>query len=147
MAKSPEVLILATQYYVECQMSLAEISRRLTVSVRTLSDWKKENDWDNKRSRFLKSQYSTNQTLYELLHLLAKKAIDDFKEEGVLPDQKTLYFIMNMADKLPKLKSYERQEAQEKVEELNNSSENELTEKSKAPSEEILQKVFAALMS
>lgn len=119
MAKSPEILILATQYYVECQMSVAQIAKRLNVSEKTLHTWKKENDWQGKRNRFLKSMYSTNQSLYELLHLVSQKAIDDYKTDGTMPDQKTLYFIMGMTDKLPKLKMYEKQEIQEKVEELN----------------------------
>ncbi len=144
MTKKPELIIIASQYYIECQMSVAEISRRLNVSEKTLHNWKNENNWNEKRSRFLKSQYSTNQTLYELLHLLAKKAIEDFKEEGVLPDQKTLYFIMSMADKLPKLKSYEKQEAQEKVEEI--TSQNKENEEQKINTEDMLQKFFNSVM-
>lgn len=119
MAKSPEILILATQYYVECQMSITQIAKRLNISEKTLHTWKKENEWQGKRNRFLKSMYSTNQSLYELLHLVSQKAIDDYKADGTMPDQKTLYFIMGMTDRLPKLKMYEKQENKEKVEELN----------------------------
>ncbi|MGN0015239.1 MAG: transposase [Candidatus Gastranaerophilaceae bacterium] len=142
MAKSPEILILATQYYVECQMSVAQIAKRLNVSEKTLHTWKKENDWQGKRNRFLKSMYSTNQSLYELLHLVSQKAIDDYKTDGTMPDQKTLYFIMGMTDRLPKLKMYEKQEIQEKVEELN-ATNNE--KENKINTDDMLQKFFNAI--
>ena len=142
MAKSPEILIIATQYYVECQMSVAQIAKRLNVSEKTLHTWKKENDWQGKRNRFLKSMYSTNQSLYELLHLVSQKAIDDYKTDGTMPDQKTLYFIMGMTDRLPKLKMYEKQEIQEKVEELN-ATNNE--KENKINTDDMLQKFFNAI--
>lgn len=141
MAKSPEILIIATQYYVECQMSVAQIAKRLNVSEKTLHTWKKENDWQGKRNRFLKSMYSTNQSLYELLHLVSQKAIDDYKTDGTMPDQKTLYFIMGMTDRLPKLKMYEKQEIQEKVEELNADNKKE----NKINTDDMLQKFFNAI--
>ncbi len=140
MNKTPDLMITAGQYYIECRMSAAAISRRLNIPEETLYNWKNENNWDEKRNNYLKSQYSTNQTLYELLHLIAKKAIEDFKEEGILPDQKTLYFIMNMSSKLPKLKQYERQEAQEKLDELNSPE-----EQNKITSDAMLQKFFDAV--
>lgn len=142
MAKSPEILILATQYYVECQMSVAQIAKRLNVSEKTLHTWKKENDWQDKRNRFLKSMYSTNQSLYELLHLVSQKAIDDYKTDGTMPDQKTLYFIMGMTDRLPKLKMYEKQEIQEKVEELNSSD----TVNNNVKTEDVLTNIFKAMI-
>lgn len=141
MAKSPEILILATQYYVECQMSVAQIAKRLNVSEKTLHNWKKENDWQSKRNRFLKSMYSTNQSLYELLHLVSQKAIDDYKTDGTMPDQKTLYFIMGMTDRLPKLKMYEKQEIQDKVEELNSSDE----VNNNVKTEDVLTNIFKAM--
>ena len=106
-------------------MSIAEIARRLNISEKTLHNWKKEGNWDAKRTQFLKSQYSTNQTLYELVHLIATKAVEDFKIDGTVPDQKTLYFISAMSDKLLKLKAYEQSQAEEKLEEINkNQAEN-----------------------
>ncbi len=143
MAKSPETLIAATQYFVECQMSIAEIARRLNVSEKTLHNWKNENNWTLKRSRFLKTMYSTNQSLYELLHLVSQKAVEDYKTDGIMPDQKTLYFIMGMAEKLPKLKMYEKQEVQEKVDELNNQT-NDVQE-NKINTEDVLSAIFKAM--
>lgn len=141
--------LLASQYFIENQMSVAQISKRLTISEKTLFNWKKEGNWDDKRTRYLKSQYSTNQTLYELLHLVAEKAVDDFKQEGIMPDQKTLYFIMNMAGKLKDLKAFEQQTAEEKEQEFNQLN-NEQQENKNADKEilkqEALQNMMKALL-
>lgn len=134
--------ILAGQYFIEYQMSVAEIARRLNISEKTLHNWKKEGNWDSKRTQFLKSQYSTNQTLYELVHLIATKAVEDFKTDGTVPDQKTLYFISAMSDKLLKLKAYEQSQAAEKIEEINK---NQAENKPEINKEDVLDKVFKAL--
>ena len=136
--------ILACQYFVENQMSIAEIARRLNVSEKSLHNWKNEGNWVEKRTRFLKSQYNTNQALYEFVKLLLQKALEDFKTEGIMPDQKTLYFIMNMADKLPKLKEYEKQTAEEKAEELNKVSPEKDSE---VNTEDLIQKFFKAVIN
>ncbi len=138
------IKLLASQYYIENQMSVALIAKKLTISEKTLFNWKKEGNWEDKRTRYLKTQYSTNQTLYELLHLVANKAVDDFKTEGTMPDQKTLYFIMNMAGKLKELKSFENQTAEEKALELKELN-NEKQEPDKTSQNDLLQKVLKAL--
>ena len=136
--------LLASQYFIENQMSIAQIAKRLTISEKTLFNWKKSDNWEDKRTRFLKTQYSTNQQLYELLHLVSAKAVEDFKTEGVMPDQKTLYFIMNMAGKLKELKAFEQQTAEEKSAELNQLS-NEKQEEKKNNTDELLSKIFEAM--
>lgn len=145
MTKKATYEVLAAQYFVERQMSVAEIAKRLNISEKTIHTWKKDGNWEEKRTKFLKAQYSTNQTLYELLGLMATKAVDDYKSEGIIPDQKTLYFIMNMSDKLYKLKKYEEESVLEKIEETTVSAEQ--TADKKAVSDEILQKVFTALVN
>ena len=144
MTKKATLEIAACQYFVECQMSIAEIARRLNVSEKTIHNWKKEGEWDKKREFFLKSQYSTNQTLYELVHLVAKKALDDFKTEGAYPDQKTLYFLMNMADKLDKLKNYEDKLSCEKIAEAKQINTENADNKNNM--EDALKKVFDAII-
>lgn len=146
MTKKATYEVLAAQYFVERQMSVAGIAKKLNISEKTIHTWKKDGNWEEKRTKFLKAQYSTNQTLYELLGLMATKAVDDYKAEGIIPDQKTLYFIMNMSDKLYKLKKFEEESVLEKIEEVNTST-SEQTEDKKAVSDEILQKVFTALVS
>lgn len=146
MTKKATYEVLAAQYFVERQMSVAGIAKKLNISEKTIHTWKKDGNWEEKRTKFLKAQYSTNQTLYELLGLMATKAVDDYKSEGTIPDQKTLYFIMNMSDKLYKLKKFEEESLLEKIEEVNTAT-SEQAEDKKAVSDEILQKVFTALVS
>lgn len=146
MTKKATYEVLAAQYFVERQMSVAGIAKKLNISEKTIHTWKKDGNWEEKRTKFLKAQYSTNQTLYELLGLMATKAVDDYKAEGIIPDQKTLYFIMNMSDKLYKLKKFEEETVLEKIEEVNTAT-SEQNEDKKAVSDEILQKVFTALVS
>ena len=146
MTKKATLEIAACQYFVECQMSISEIARRLNVSEKTIHNWKKDGDWDKKREFFLKSQYSTNQTLYELVHLVANKALEDFKTEGAYPDQKTLYFLMNMADKLDKLKNYEDKLSGEKISEIKQASSDSIEIKENTNMEETLKKVFNAII-
>lgn len=141
MAKRAEYEIIACQYFVECQMSIATIAKRLNISEKTLHNWKKAGNWDKKRACFLKSQYSCNQSLYELLNLVTKKALDDFKTQDIMPDQKTLYFIMNMSDKLSKLKQFEKEEAKEKIEEINK-QENDNTIQNKANTQDMIKEFF-----
>ena len=142
MSKKDNYLLLASQLYIERQMSVATISQRLNISQKTLFTWKKEDDWDNKRKRFLKSQYSCNQSLYELLNLIVKKALDDYYAQSIVPDQKTLYFIMNMAGKLKDLKAFEDNQAQEKIEET---KEIEPKEENASTTDEMLQKILKAM--
>lgn len=138
------IKLLASQYYIENQMSVTQIAKRLTISEKTLFNWKKEGNWEDRRTRYLKTQYSTNQTLYELLHLVATKAVEDYKLTGIIPDQKTLYFIMNMSGKLKELKSFENQTAEEKALELKELN-NEKQEPDKTSQNDLLQKVLKAL--
>jgi len=144
MAIDESLKLLASQYFIENQMSIAQISKRLTISEKTLFNWKKAENWEDKRTRFLKLQYSTNQQLYKLLHLVTDKAVNDFELEGIVPDQKTMYFIMNMAGKLKDIKSFENQLAEEKAAELNQLSA-EKQEENKNSTDELLQKIFEAM--
>lgn len=146
MSKKQTYEILASQYYIEAQMSISTISKRLNISEKTLFNWKKEGEWDKKRTSFLKSQYSCNQTLYELLHLVSKKALEDFYKDGSMPDQKTLYFIMNMTARLKDLKSFEQARADEAIKEVTNESNKQENENKEELKQVLLQDMFKALL-
>jgi len=148
MTKKDSYLILASQLFIERQMSISTISKRLNISEKTLFNWKKQENWDLKRMRFLKSQYSCNQNLYELLNLVTKKALDDFYQDGTMPDQKTLYFIMNMASKLKDLKAFEDNQTQEKIDEIQKEdiATNDKQENKEELKQEILQNMCKALL-
>ncbi len=146
MTKKPEYEPIAAQYFVEMQMTVSQIAKRLDVSEKTIHNWKKAGGWEEKRKRYLKSQYSTNQTLYELLGAISKNALDEFRMNGTIPDQKTCYFIMAMTDKIAKLKQYEKQEAAERIEELTSQTGEQQPETQKTDTQEMVKKFFDAVI-
>ena len=56
MNKFTEYGILAEKYYVEEQQSLLEISKKLNITTKTLTEWKNKERWEEKRKNFLSSQ-------------------------------------------------------------------------------------------
>lgn len=104
MNKFEEYGILAEKYYVEEQYSLSQISEKLKINTKTLSEWKKQENWEEKRKTFLSSQYSCYSALQELLMYLSKDALTKIKS-GEVPESASLNFIAKMSEKLPKIKS------------------------------------------
>lgn len=139
MAKKEQFGRLAEQYYVESNMPISGIAKRLNINEKTLHSWKKEGEWDKKRAAFLHSQYSCYSSLYELVHLLVKNAINTYKTEGILPEAKELYFIKDMAEKLPKMKAFENNLAEEQITQTTEEK------KSEVDISEIAGKIFEAM--
>lgn len=104
MNKFTEYGILAEKYYVEEQQSLLEISKKLNITTKTLTEWKNKERWEEKRKNFLSSQYSCYSALQELLMYLSKDALTKIKS-GEVPESASLNFIAKMSEKLPKLKA------------------------------------------
>lgn len=109
MAKKEQYYVLAEKYYVEDQMPVTGIAKKLNVTEKTLHNWRKEGEWDNKRAKFLRSQCQCYASLYELVNKMTQKIAEDFETTGEAPDGSTLYFIKAMVDKLPKLKQFENE--------------------------------------
>lgn len=139
MSKKEQYGKLAEQYYVENSMPISGIAKRLPINEKTLHNWKKAGKWDDKRTQFLHSQYSCYSSLYELVNLLVKNAIETYQTEGKLPEAKELYFIKDMAEKLPKLKAFENNLADEQIQQV---TEEKVTSFDTA---EIVKKVFEAM--
>lgn len=131
MGKKETYFILAEKYYVEEQLPVSTIATRLNITAKTLGEWKKEGDWENKRMKFLQSQYNCYASLYELVNKMTQKISDDYAN-GISPDGSTLYFISKMTDKLPKLKKFETELITDK---------NNQEVKEKEFSEEIIKKI------
>lgn len=106
MGKKEQFYTLSEKLYVEQHIPLSGIAKRVDVSERTLVEWKKEGDWDNKRTQFLKEQYSCHAELYVLVRKMIQKIKEDF-DCGTTPDKSTLDFVRAMIDKVPKLKAFE----------------------------------------
>ena len=115
MKKFEEYGILAEKYYVEEQLSLSQISTKLNICTKTLTDWKKRERWEEKRKEFLSSQYSCFSALQELLMYLSKDALTKIKS-GEVPESASLNFIAKMSEKLPKLKALNEEETCQKHE-------------------------------
>ena len=116
MGKKEQYFCLAEKMYVEEQKPISAIAKSLNITNKTLGDWKRTGNWDEKRKKFLGSQYACYSGLYELLNKVTAKAIEDFHETGEIPEQSTMNFISKMIDKLPKLKNFEAMEITDKLE-------------------------------
>lgn len=109
---------LARQYYVESQMPVSGISKRLQITEKTLHVWRKEGKWDEQRTSFLRSQFSCYGSLYELVKLLADDIKQRYITEGALSDRSTLRFLTDMVDRLQKLKDFEETMCADRIESL-----------------------------
>lgn len=117
MAKKEQYYVLAEQYYVEEQLSVAAVARKLNITEKTLHNWRKDGGWDEKRSKFLKSKYNCYSSLYELTNRITQQILSDYEADGTIPEKSALAFLGKMIDKLPKMKKLEAQEIIEKAEE------------------------------
>ena len=111
MGKIEEYGILAEKYYVEEQQTLLQISKRLNISDKTLYRWKRDNNWEQKRQKFLSSQYNCYSSLQELLLYLSKDALEKIKA-GEIPEAASLNFIAKMSEKMPKIKALHETKSQ-----------------------------------
>lgn len=142
MGKFEDFGILAEKYYVEDQLPISTIARKLNLTDKTLHDWKKKGNWEDKKRDYLASQCSCNKNLYELVRLLTDKAVSDIRTDGVYPDAAALNFISKMADKLPKIKTFE----ENVVNELMNANTSETEEKAEDMKLKIAKSIDEKLM-
>jgi len=142
MGKFEDFGILAEKYYVEDQLPISTIARKLNLTDKTLHDWKKKGNWEDKKRDYLASQCSCNKNLYELVRLLTDKAVSDIRTDGVYPDAAALNFISKMADKLPKIKTFE----ENIVSELMNANTSETEEKAEDMKLKIAKSIDEKLM-
>ena len=124
MGKFEDYGILAEKYFVEDQLPVSAIAKKLNLTDKTLHEWKKRGNWEDKRRDYLTSQCSCNKALYELVRLLTDKAVTDIRTGGGYPDAAALNFIGKMADKLPKIKNFEENEVNELIQRISDKEEN-----------------------
>lgn len=141
MGKFDDYGILAEKYYVEDQLPISAIGKKLNLTDKTLHEWKKKGNLEDKRRDYLTSQCSCNKNLYELVRLLTDKAVTEIRTTGTYPDPAALNFIGKMADKLPKIKNFEENVVNEL---MNKSPDN--TEKSEDMKLKIANSIDAKLM-
>ena len=73
MSKS-ELKPKAKELYTIHQLSLADISRRLNISTRTLQTWKSEDHWDEARAAVSGGEKNFHAELFELGEVMAKSS-------------------------------------------------------------------------
>lgn len=118
MGKFEDYGILAEKYFVEEQLPISRIADKLGLTDKTLHDWKKKGNWEEKRKEFLASQYTCYSALQELVMHLSKDALQKIKS-GEVPEAATLNFISKMSEKLPKIKALDDYIVNEKMSENN----------------------------
>lgn len=136
MGKFEQYGAIAQQYFVEEQKPVSVIAKLLNLTEKTLHDWKKKGDWEQKRADFLKSKFNCYASLYELTNLITQDALNTYKTEGEKPDKTTISFLTRAIDKLPKMKQLEQIEVFEQT----------AAGKDKDSSEETILKIHKYLM-
>lgn len=105
----------AQMLYVESGLSLARISTLTTVSERSLSDWKKDGNWSEKRKNFIKMQHSCCANMYKMLTGLTNQ-VNDQLLNGEEIDKGLVFSIEKIAKSIPKLRPYEKDTIHEEIE-------------------------------
>lgn len=116
MAKKHLYYDQAEQLYVVEQLTLREIADRLPVSERTIGDWSREGNWDDKRRQHIESRRMFHEELYSLGRKLIK-AVNDDLDAGQEVSHRRLNSIARIVPLLLKAKEYEEVVREHKKEE------------------------------
>lgn len=96
----------AANLYIEKFMTLENIAKQLKVSERTLSRWKAEGNWDEKRFKHIQ----TKTTLHEDLYGFGKTLLESIKadmENGEKIEPSRMYTLTKIMNMLKNIKTYE----------------------------------------
>ena len=103
----------AEKFYIEKFMTLESIARQLNVNERTLRRWKADDNWDAKRSKYLKSNTTFLEDLYNFGRDLLKSIKTDMdNSEKVEPAR--MYAVTKIISMLKNVKNYEDKRTHEK---------------------------------
>lgn len=107
----------AKELYVVHQMSLADISRQLSISTRTLQNWKAEDNWEIERSQLSGSEKSFHAELFALGEVMTRKIKqDEINGIPVAPERYTA--LQRIIDTAEKSRKYETAAPKESKDEL-----------------------------
>lgn len=96
----------ARELYVIHQLSLADISRRLNISTRTLQNWKSDDHWDLERSNISGSENNFHGELFQLGEILARKIKEDI-ENGIEIEPQRYAALQRIIDTAETSRKYE----------------------------------------
>ncbi len=103
----------ALTLYAEKFMTLEKIAKQLNVSERTLRRWKKANNWEDKKYRFIKNQTQFHEDLFKFGQTLLKSIKNDMAlGEKIEPAR--LYTAFKIFNLLKAVKAYEEEISKEK---------------------------------
>lgn len=103
----------AEKLYIEKFMTLENIAQRLNVNERTLRRWKADDNWDEKRSEYLKSNTTFHEDLYNFGRDLLKSIKTDM-DNGEKVEPARMYAVTKIISMLKNVKNYEDKRTHEK---------------------------------
>ena len=101
----------AFKLYAEKFMSLENIARQLHLNERTLRRWKKSEDWETKRTEYLRTKTTLHSDLYDFTRSLINSIERDMENNGKVEPAR--YYAVNSEIDWP-VKSYEDEVISEK---------------------------------
>lgn len=107
----------AKELYVIHQMSLADISRAISVSTRTLQNWKAEDNWEIERSQISGGEQTFHAELFALGEVMARKIrLDENNGVKISPERYTA--LQRIIDTAEKSRKYEKETPKTKGDDL-----------------------------
>ena len=103
----------AFKLYAEKFMSLEDIARQLHLNERTLRRWKKSDDWEAKRTEYLRTKTTLHSDLYDFARNLINSIEKDIDNNGKVEPAR-YYAVTKMLKLIGTVKSYEAEVISEK---------------------------------
>lgn len=96
----------AANLYIEKFMTLENIAKQLNVSERTLSRWKAEGNWDEKRVKHIQAKTTFHEDLCDFGETLLESIKADM-ENGEKIEPSRMYTLTKIMNMLKNVKTYE----------------------------------------
>ena len=96
----------AFKLYAEKFIPLEDIAKQLHLNERTLRRWKKSDDWETKRTEYLKTKTTLHSDLYDFVRSLINSINNDI-DSGARVEPARYYAVTKMLKLIGVVKSYE----------------------------------------
>lgn len=103
----------AFKLYAEKFMSLEDIARQLHLNEKTLRRWKKSDDWETKKTEYLRTKTTLHSDLYDFTRSLINSIEKDMENNDKVEPAK-FYTVSKMLKIIDVAKDYEDENAKEK---------------------------------
>lgn len=121
MTKKRKYLEQAEKLFVECQLTLGEIAKKVPVSYSTLRKWSRDEGWSDKKKEFMVGVEAFHKELYELGREMSKSIREDLANNVKVAPARyyALGRIMDIVDKTykyeEKVRDLEKNRGKKKV--------------------------------